>query len=223
MGPATLGAWTSWRLEARQVWLDGLLERLPAWLALIEARAGLPVFEDARFGQRFALVLEETVVIGLTQERQEEVDAALSRDWLQLFSPEVHLPARRARVATHLAGLEPMLFEGHEWVHRDNRARLSDELCTRGWRLPSEAEWELQWRVARRLVPIEFGQVELCADDWHVGYEGAPLDGQPWGLGADLVRQWDSSGASVESVLPARRPVRSASITQVRPVIDLRF
>lgn len=221
MWPATLEVWTGWGLDERQVWLDALLERLPAWLSRLEGREHLPRFEDTRFGQRFVLVLEAPVVIGLTRERQEEVDAALARDWLQLFSPEVHVPARRAQVSTHLAGLRPMQFEGHEWVHRDNRARLAAELRTRGWRLPSEAEWELQWRVARRLAPLEFGQVELCADEWHVGYEGAPTDGRPWGTGAEVVREWDQFGASVEAVMPSRRPVRSASITQVRPVIDL--
>lgn len=221
MRPATLEVWTGWGLDERQVWLDALLERLPAWLSRLEGREQLPLFEDTRFGQRFALVLEAPVVIGLTRERQQEVDAALARDWLQLFSPEVHVPARRAQVGAHLAGLRPMQFEGHEWVHRDNRPRLAAELRARGWRLPSEAEWELQWRVARRLVPLEFGQVELCADAWHVGYEGAPTDGRPWGAGAEVVREWDQVGASVEAVMPSRRPVRSASITQVRPVIDL--
>ena len=207
MGPATLSVWTGWRTEEQQVWLDALLERLPAWLALIEPGPSLPLFEDTRHHHRFALVLEAPVIIGLTAERMEQVTVAMARDWLQLFSPEVYLPSREARVGVHLAALRPMVFEGHEWVHRDNRDRLERELGARGWRLPSEAEWELQWQLARGRAPIEFGQVELCADDWHVGFEGAPLDGQPWGRGAE--------------VMPSRRPVRSTSIAQVRPVIDV--
>ena len=223
MRPVTLSEWTAWGPEVRQVWLDGLLERLPPWLVLLEASPELPVFEDSRHGLRFALAPEATVIIGLTQDRLEDVNAALARHWLQLFSPEVHLPARRARVGSHLTATEPMVFEGHEWVHRDNRDRLRKELAARSWRLPSEAEWELEWRLLRTLTPIRFGQVELCADDWHIGYAGAPIDGTPWGQGADLVRQWEPSGGTVDAVMPGRRPIRSASITQVRPVIDVPF
>lgn len=221
VGAATLGRWLAWREEDRQVWLDALLERLPSWLVLVDPVGSLPIFEDARHGQRFALLLEADVLVGLSPERVESVNAALARDWLQLFSPEVHLPAREVRVAAHLSGLTPMSFEGHEWIHRDSRPRLTGLLAERGWRLPSEAEWEVAWRVARPLAPFQFGEVELCADDWHVGYDGAPLDGRPWGSGAEVVRQWDRGGQSVDAVLPARRPIRSTSITQVRPAITL--
>jgi hypothetical protein len=205
----------------RQVWLDGLLERLPPHLQLIEAQTLAPGFLDVRHGTRFALALRARVTVGLTRQRLDEVSEVLDHDWLASFSPEVHFPPRELEVPAHLVATAPVALDGHEWIHRDERPRVLAELERRGWRLPTEVEWELHWRVLRGPVGLTFGEGELCADDWHLSFEGAPRDASAWGSGAEVVRRGDPDRRSVEGLMPGRRPIRSTSLFKLRPVIDV--
>jgi hypothetical protein len=61
---------------------------------------------------------------------------------------------------------------------------------------------------------------ELCLDDWHIGYDGAPADASPRGQSAEVVRQAAADPGDLRSILPARLPVRSAGGACARPVID---
>jgi hypothetical protein len=230
-------AWASMTDGARRVWLDALLERLPSWLAFVGLAAPvqddaspdsapavppLASFEDTRHGDRFVLLPSVRVTIGVTRERLLEVMAALDRAPLQVFSPEVSLPARELEVPAHLVATAPMSFEKQEWVHRLAVPRLARELVIRGWRLPSEVEWEAHFRaLAPRVALPSMVEGELCLDDWHVGYDPDLRDAEPRGRSAEVVRIAGVGPDDVRSIVPARTPLRSVGGAYVRPVIAL--
>jgi formylglycine-generating enzyme required for sulfatase activity len=229
-------AWVAMPDGARRVWLDGLLEQLPTWLAFVgleappgvDAAPGAPAarllaaFEDTRHGARFVLLPRARVTVGVTRERLLEVMATLDRAPLQVFSPEVAAPARELEVPAHLVAITPMAFEKQEWVHRLAVPRLLRELAVRGWRLPSEVEWEAHFRALVPTAPLpSMTEGELCQDDWHVGYDATLLDAEPRGRSAEVVRIAGVGPDDVRSIVPARTPLRSIGGAFVRPVIGL--
>ncbi len=213
----TREGWTRADAAERQVWLDGLLERLP--LERMRDDGGAPRFRHPS-GVGLVLIFEAVVRVGLDAERFMRAEALGARV-PTVFSPEVHVPLREVRVPAHLCATEPVAFEGRGWLLRDAVPRLRSWLDARGWRLPSECEWEAQWALGPD-AGLTFGAMgELCLDDWHASYQGAPSDASPWGTGAELVKTGSRDAAQLESAIASRRPVRTVGLVQARPVIDL--
>jgi hypothetical protein len=209
--------WDSAPAAERQVWLDGVLERWP--LERLPDGGSAPRFVHSS-GVGFVLVFAAQARVGLDAARYEAVETVAARV-PTLFSPEVHVPLREVAVPAHLCATAPVTFEGSAWVLRDAVPRLRAWLDGWGWRLPSECEWEAQWALGPD-AGLTFGTPgEVCLDDWHRSYEGAPTDASPWGTGAELVKAGSRSPDDVESAIPSRRPIRSVGLVQARPVIPL--
>lgn len=217
----SLEEWLALTAGARNVWLDGLQDQLPSWLTLVEANGALPTFEDTRHAQRFALIPDARVLIGVTRHRFDAILEALDRSPMQVFNADVASPARELSVPAHFASVHPMRFEQHEWVSRMAVPRLKQVLLDRAWRLPGELEWELHFRELHPRTPLpSLFEGELCADDWRLGYDTL-VDAAPRGQGAELVRVASNDPDDVRSIVPARLPLRSVGGAYVRPVIDL--
>ncbi len=217
----TFEAWELATDAQRRVWLDGLLERLPVDLELDPDTAGLPQFSH-RTGVGFILIFEDVVRLGLDADRLAAVDEAINRSPMTLYSPEVHVPIRDVTVPMHLCARRPIEIDGYDWVMRTSVPRVLEVLSERGWRLPSECEWELQWNVGRSRPEFRFGEPgDLCLDSWHISYQGAPRDASAWGTGAELVKYGQPDPTGVHWEVTSRRPIRSVGMVQVRPVIDV--
>jgi hypothetical protein len=213
----TRAQWASSGAEERQVWLDALLKRVP--LERVADDGAGARFVDAS-GLGFVAVFEAVVRVGLDRARFAAVQALIDRV-PALFSPEVHVPSRDVVVPTHLCALAPVTFEGSAYLLREAIPRLVDWLGVRGWRLPTECEWEAQWALGPA-SGLAFGTPgEVCLDDWHRSYDGAPDDASARGGGASLVKFGTRSADAVESVIASRRPIRSVGLVQARPVIPL--
>ena len=142
---------------------------------------------------------------------------------MQLFSPEVHLPSWSATVPMHLASTQSMVHDGYDWLQRNSLEEVREEVEARGWRVPCEAEWELQFWLLRTLTPFAFSAFgELCRDSWAAGYF-TPFsdDGMSRGDAHEVVRVASFDAREISSAMPQRRPVRSTPMFSVRPVIDL--
>lgn len=213
--------WLALAEAQREVVIDQLLERLPSTVSRIEGEGPLPHFQSCE--THFIFVPASTVTVGLTRERAEAAYAALEQSPLQIFSPEVHVPAWVGEVPMHLAATVPMVHEGYDWVPRQSVPDLRAQLRTRGWRAPTEAEWELQFWSLRTLAPIAFSPFgELCQDSWAPGYT-LPFDAGSLSRGGEheVVRLASFDANSPATAMPSRRPLRSTSMVAMRPIIDI--
>lgn len=217
----TLEHWLASTEAQREVFIDELLERLPSTVSRIEGEGPLPHFVS--FETRFIFVPASTVTVGLTRERAEAAYAALDQSPFQIFSPEVHAPAWVGDVPMHLAATVAMVHEGYDWVPRQAVPDLRTTLRTRGWRAPTEAEWELQFWSLRTLAPIAFSPFgELCQDSWAPGYTlpfaaGSLSRGNEY----EVVRVASFEANSPAAAMPTRRPLRSTSMVAMRPIIEI--
>ena len=115
-----------------------------------------------------------------------------------------------------------------------------------GWRLPSEAEWELIAREGgqRRLLATVHGMdidpeevnawgfaallepPEPVADRWNATHEGAPADGRARGGGKKesmrgLTHEWQDLEEAIMLLTAWRAPLDRYAITGRRPAMDL--
>ena len=109
----SLTAWKTLDDDGRRVALDGLLERLPTWLELLDLLAQ-PRFRDARSGETWRLFPGGPVTMGLTPEREAAIEALRLRDPLLLFDPTPYLPVREVTVAPFFLMETPILEEDGE-------------------------------------------------------------------------------------------------------------
>lgn len=246
----TLSRWARLSDAERRVVLDDVLEHVPEFLQLVEGPGLLPVFEDAREGLRFTLFWGDSFTMGATIDRMRAADAA-GGEQVRWVVP-LHQPEHAVRVATFLLAqrtlehaVPPKLADAPEpgarleaEIKESGRRWFTDlvvdealaKFPARGWRLPSEAEWEFAFRVIVRQheataareadEPWEHGDAELCEDTWHTSFEGAPATGEPWGRKAGVLRTGSGDRASPNFMLPARASLKSMGIVQLRPALS---
>lgn len=209
--------------QGRRVALDGLLERLPNWLELVEP--GLqPRFRDARNGESWRLFTGGAVTLGATNERLEAIDALRVREPLLLFDAVPYLPVRTVRVSPFFLMEQPILEPDGEpkILILDVKKELERLLAVRGQRLPTEAEWEFAWAAVQQ-QPEHWmpGYLELVADGWrsHLAeLEGVdPLvPGGPQVLKSVSVRETE-----LESIVPGRAPLSGFRTASIRAALDV--
>ncbi len=242
----TTRGWLALAPEARHVVIDALLEVAPANLLLAStvghASSPLPFFLHQPTQLGFHLVFGERFLFGVSDAcqdrcRQYRADVADDEDgdWHRESAAEVLAEVARMQPA-HFAEVAPFFIAESEldssWWSRLGFSNAPSDpgldaamgaLAGRGWRLPSEAELELN-RLLRGIAPdprdwpsIESGR---CADSWHPNYVGAPGDGSGWGSASTVVRSWGSYVWGDNAPLQVSRR-QSVGASSVRPAISL--
>lgn len=210
----------------RRVALDAALEQLPAWLELVDPEALQPRFVDRRHGEPWRLFAGGSFVMGATPERTAVAEAVLSQRTDLLWSPEVYWPPRAVTLAPFVLMEAPVRGRDGEanWYLGDVVSEVRELLAERGVRLPSDAEWEFAHREAR-LAPAGWltGEMELCADGWAPSLEQLPADGRPAPGGPAVCREGSLDPASLDYDMPARLPLASVRLVQVRAALDVRL
>jgi formylglycine-generating enzyme required for sulfatase activity len=216
--------WAALDAAERRVALDAVLEQLPAWLELVDAESASPRFVDRRHGEGWRLFSGGPFVMGATAERAEATEAALARRLDVYWSPEVHSPPRALTLLPFLLMEEPV--RGREgdanWYLGDVVAAVQETLAERGVRLPSDAEWEFAHRaVLASPAGWLTGEMELCADGWLPSLERVPVDGRPVPGGPAVCREGSLDPGDVEYAMPARLPLASVRLVQLRAALDV--
>jgi formylglycine-generating enzyme required for sulfatase activity len=219
----SLAAWKTLDDDGRRVALDGLLERLPTWLELLEV-GPQPRFRDSRHGETWRLFPGGSVTVGLTPEREAAIEALRLRDPLLLFDPTPYLPVREVTVSPFFLMEKPLLEEDGEPrvlvmdAMKAHKALLSE----REQRLPTEAEWEFAWHaVQAQPANWMLGTFELVADGWRADLH--ELEGHdPVVSGAPGVLKTVSvNPLEVESIFPLRQPFSGSRIATIRCALDV--
>lgn len=220
-----LDRWRRLDAAGRAVATDAMLTVLPPGLTPVRA-AGAEPSASPRFlhqatGLELGVVFGQALTMGGAPPPEDW--QPWMRNWPLVDCATVQ-PARRARVAPFLLAddfLAPDVLR-RLGVPVDGSSglvvpvavlpALAPALATVGLRLPSEAEWEL---AATTGAVGNFSVFEeLCADDWHDGYDGAPADGAPFGRGAEVLRSKVGGSVAAGLQLVRRRRTEAA-----RPVV----
>ena len=219
----SLAAWKTLDDDGRRVALDGLLERLPTWLELLDFVAQ-PRFRDARSGETWRLFTGGPVTMGLTPEREAGIEALRLRDPLLLFDPTPYLPVREVTVAPFFLMETPILEEDGEprVLVMDAMRDHQSMLAAREQRLPTEAEWEFAW-AAVQTQPANWmlGSFELVADGWRADlHELEGVDPLVSG-GPSVLKTVSSNAFDLESIIPLRQPYSGMRIATIRCALDV--
>jgi hypothetical protein len=219
----SLSAWKTLDEDGRRVALDGLLERLPSWLELVEPGAQ-PRFRDARYDETWRLFAGGTITVGLTPEREAAVEALRLRDPLLLFDPTPYLPAREVTVGPFFLMEKPILeADGEPRVLVMDALKAHKELLDeRGQRLPTEAEWEFAW-CAVQAQPTNWmlAAFELVADGWRADLEALQGVDPLVAGGPGVLKTVSVNPLEVESIFPLRQPFSGSRIATIRAALDV--
>lgn len=214
--------WRSLDAAARAVAQDAMLTQLPPDFcpATAPAQRAWPRFRHLPTGLDFIVVFGRALTMGGAPPLEDW--QPWMRSWPLVDCATVQ-PARVAAVRTFLLAddfVPPDVWR--QWgvplsgahglaVPPGAVPQVVPALARVALRLPSEAEWELagEHDAVSGMGAFE----ELCADDWHDGYDGAPSDGRPFGAGAQVLRS--KLGPS-----QVRRRLTDSSAPVVRPAFD---
>jgi hypothetical protein len=216
--------WTALDAAERRVALDAALEQLPAWLELVDAEAATPRFVDRRHGEGWRLFAGGPFAMGATAERVEATEAVLAQRLDLSWSAEVHGPPRALALPPFLLMEEPVRGQDGDatWYLGDVVRSVTQALAERGVRLPSDAEWEYAHRAVLAAPGAwRTGEMELCADGWRPSLEALPADGSPVPGGPAVCREGSLDPADVEYLMPARFPLASVRLVQLRAALDV--
>lgn len=267
MIPFTLTHWLRADEDARLIILDAVLERMPSgYRSQRDAghRVGaFPEFIHEETGVLFNVILGGKSWFGMTERRWQravamhamwngnEEDGARPLDRRQGGTLE---PAREVTIDAALVAASPLLFTQLKKLGLDETrlgsagfsatqvGQVLSEITRRGWRAPSEAEWEFALRascgdigdgVAPSFDALDsrstMGErLELCRDDFHQTLAGYPEHGSH-GAGHEVVRgrtttyiRGTNSPAWNEALWPGRGRLADVSgHVAFRPWVDL--
>ena len=203
--------------------LDGLLERLPPWLELLELGTAQPRFTDSRTGETWRLFCGGPLLLGATPERLEAIEAFQRLEPMTLFDPTVYWPVREVTISAFFLMESLISVQGEpRFFFKDVKGEGAALLAQRGQRLPSEAEWEFAWwAVQGQREHWDVGTSELCADGWRPHLlELAAVDPQIPG-GPEVVRSASFDPRTLESVFPPRLPLSLVRLVTIRAALDV--
>lgn len=226
MSPSASKGLVDWpRLDeqARRVLLDGLLERLPPWLELLELGSAQPRFTDSRSGETWRLFCGGRLTMGVTPERLEAIEAFQRLEPMTLFDPTVYWPVREVTLAAFFLMESVIAVRGEpRFFFNDVKGEQAVLLAERCQRLPSEAEWEFAWwALQRQRSHWDVGTSELCADGWRPQLRELAAVNPLVAGGPEVVRSASFDARTLDSVFPSRLPLSLVRLVTIRPALDV--
>lgn len=221
--PIRGGSGASRQDDERSVLLDQLLERLPAWLEVVNTDGLAPTLRDTRDGVTWRLFTAGEIELGATRRRVSEVQERLPSHPFESDPCPLHFPPRVVKVDAFFMRervlSQPNSEEDHIVI--TDHAKEARRLLARfdGATLPSEAQFEYAWEVLRTEPGAwKPGGEELCRDGWSVERTALEhVDVVPGG--PSVVRSASFDRGSLEWALPSRRPLTMVRFATVRPTI----
>lgn len=265
----TLHEWFEMDDDARSVVMDELLERMPpGYLDLrttgmsLASLGPLPRFLHLESNVLFHVLFRGPMVMGMTDERVERLKslAPPAPNPVVRFGADLQgcSPPREVEIETCLVADDVLLYAAYKKLGVEDESLSSvtfdvralpavlSGLASRGWRAPSEAEWEYALRAVEDAPvgpPPREGtgllrttglaamglRPELCRDDWALTLRGYPSRGSR-GVGHGVVRgpgtffeyfsdDETTSWAFRQAVMTHREPV--GATLAIRPWVEL--